>query len=332
MRLCRSLPAPALASIPALLLACGGDGGATCPPEDDHTFVIDTLSVPRSADESVTFGLDVDGRENDTNGGVDNALGRSLASLSGTIDIPSALDQAIDDGSIILLANLRAGKLDTAECAEFGLYRGAAPDPAPCADAGDTTCRRHLDGDASFEIAADSPTDTVIAGRIEGGAFQMGPDDPPGRLTIALPALDGSEPVALELIGARIAIESIGEDGLMTGVLAGAVPMAALEDTVLPALHRGIEATVAADCAGTAPECCTPDSAGEGAVGFFDNDGDCAVSYDEFRNSFAVSLLINPDVDLLDENGDFRPNSDGVRDALSLGMGFTATTATFPVP
>lgn len=332
MRLCRSLPAPALASIPALLLACGGDDGATCPPKGDHTFVIDTLSVPRSVDQAASLGLDVDGKENDTNRGVDNALGRSLAALSETLDIPGAVDQGVDDGSIVLLANLRAGDLDTAECAEVGLYFGAAPDPAPCADAGDTTCRRHLDGNASFEISPDSPTDTVIAGHIEAGGFQMGPEHAPGRLIIPLPVLGNAEPVALELIGARISIESVSEDGLMTGVVAGAVPMAVLDDTVLPALHQSIEAAVAADCTGTAPECCTPDSAGDGALNFFDTDGDCAVAYDEFRNSFTVSLLINPDVDLLDENGDFRPNSDSNNDALSLGMGFTATTATFTAP
>ena len=53
------------------------------------------------------------------------------------------------------------------------------------------------------------------------------------------------------------------------------------------------------------------------------------MSVDELRNNDLVSSLLSPDVDLFDENGDFNPRTDEVKDALSFGLGFTAVPASF---
>jgi hypothetical protein len=333
MQLSRARSALVLLGLPALLAGCGGEGGGDAP--SDHTFVLDSLIVPGTTEEAVTtYGLDIDGKENDADRGVDNALGRTFATLSAMagVDIASAVSAGVDTGAILLLANVRAPALAASGSAEVGLYLGANPMPAACDSPEDMVCRKHLDGSASFELAPNTPTDTVLAGRIEAGAFAMGAGDEPGRIALPFPSLDGGEPLVVDLVGARISIQSVSETGLTSGILGGAIPADDFEQIILPSFHQGMAATVAADCTGTAPDCCTPDSGGESIVGLFDANDDCMVSFEEFRNNFLIALLINPDVDLFDDSGAFNPNSDGVPDALSLGLGFSAVTATFPVP
>jgi hypothetical protein len=322
-----------LVSVSALLAGCGGEGGSG--PATDHPFVVDSLVVPATSAEAVTvYGLDIDGKENDADRGVDNALGRTFATLSSMfgLDIGAAVAAGVDDGSILLLANLNSADLAAAEGAEIGMYLGANPTPAACDGADDEVCRNHLDGSGSFEISPDSPTDTVFVGSIESGSFAMGADEAPGRLTLPFPSLDGSAPVAVDLVGARISVGAVSEDGLADGILGGAIPVEDFEEIILPSFHQGLAAAVTADCTGTAPDCCTPESTGAQVVELFDGNDDCAVSFEEFRGNFLIGLLVNPDVDLFDEAGAYNPNTDGVLDSLSLGMGFSATTGTFAVP
>lgn len=324
-----------IGSLSALLAGCGGEGGGGAPPAADRTFVVDSLIVPATSAEALTaYGLDIDGKENDADRGVDNALGRTFATLSAMvgIDIASAVTAGVDNGSILLLASVSSADLTAADDAAIALYLGANPNPAACDGPGDETCRNHLEGSASFEISPDSPTDTVFGGSIENGSFAMGVDDAPGELTLPFPALDGSAPIPVRLVGARISVATVNETELVDGILGGAVPLEDFEETILPSFHQGLAATVATDCTGTAPDCCTADSAGEDVLGLFDTNADCAVSFEEFRGNFLISLLINPDVDLFDDTGAYNPNSDGVLDSLSLGLGFSATTGTFEVP
>jgi hypothetical protein len=346
-RLVRS--ALVLVCLPALLAGCGGEGGGdgdtppdgsppgdgdTPPDKQQHTFVMDSLIVPATAAEAVsTYGLDIDGKENDADRGVDNQLGRSFVSLADMADIGAAVKAGVDNGSIIMLVDVRTPDLATNARVEVGIYLGANPVPAACENDQDQVCRRHLDGSASFELAPDAPTDTVLTGSLASGGFTMSAEDAPGRVAIPFPALDGGEPVVVEMVGARISIQTVSETGLTSGILGGAIPADDFENTVLPSFHQGLAAQVAADCTGTSPTCCTPDSGGEGILDFFDpGSADCMVSFEEFRGNFFLSFLLNPDVDLFDAEGNYNPNSDGANDSLSLGLGFSAVTATFPAP
>lgn len=334
MKQCRARSAPMLVCLPALLAGCGGGGGGGPAPLEDHGFVVDALIVPSTANEALTtYGLDIDGKDGDSDRGVDNALGRTFAALSGTLDVGAAVRAGVDAGSIILLVNVRAADLTADGPMEVGMYLGANPTPAACESEQDETCRKHLDGAGSFELAQDTPTDTVLTGSLKDGGFSMGADDEPGQVALAFPALDGGEPIVLELVGARISIQSVSETGLTSGIIGGAIPAEDFEQTILPSFHAGLAAQVAADCTGTPLNCCTPDTAGQGILVFFDPiSTDCMVSYEEFRNHPFLAPQFNPDVDLFDADGNYAPNSDGTNDALSLGLGFTAVTATFTAP
>ncbi|GAB4522810.1 MAG: hypothetical protein Tsb0020_41230 [Haliangiales bacterium] len=345
MKLSGFFSAVALASLPFALLACGGgdDGGggggapdaapACTAPEGDHTYVMNAVLLPRTINEAVSlYGLDIDGKAGDSQGGVDNVVGSSLASLGAVdIDVATTVSTAVADGTIILLANLRADSLTNTSCADVSVYLGEQADPAPCADENDTECGRHLQGDASFVVSADSPDDATVGGRIIGGAFSVRAGDVPGSITLELPAVEGVDPIAVNLIGAQIAIESVSEDGLMQGVIGGAVEVSEIENSIIPALQQYVT-TLLADCTDAAPNCCPADSTGAQALEILDENMDCTVSNEEIATNQYVELLLDPDMDLLDASGNFAPNTDGEDDSLSLGLGFTATTATFTVP
>src|SRR5688500_13103928 len=98
-----------LALVAALgLMACGGGGDDDQPPieGEDHTYVVDSVSVPLDAPSADELGFDLDG-----DGTIDNQLGNILAALrqaagGGTLDIQGGIDESIDNGSILLLANI----------------------------------------------------------------------------------------------------------------------------------------------------------------------------------------------------------------------------------
>ena len=69
------------------------------------------------------------------------------------------------------------------------------------------------------------------------------------------------------------------------------------------------------------------------------DDPDCAVTLEELGNNSLISSLLAPDVDLFDCSGGewptgccFDPRVDGVKDSLSVGLGFTGVGATFTLP
>ena len=63
-------------------------------------------------------------------------------------------------------------------------------------------------------------------------------------------------------------------------------------------------------------------------MALFDENEDGMVTEEELRaNALIESTVGNPDLDLFDGDGQFDPNVDGVKDSLSLGLGFTAVGA-----
>jgi hypothetical protein len=66
---------------------------------------------------------------------------------------------------------------------------------------------------------------------------------------------------------------------------------------------------------------------------FFDDNEDCTVTVEELEaNSLISSTIGAPDLDLFDESGNFNPRQDGVKESLSLGVGFSAVAGEFTVP
>lgn len=341
MNACKRLSILFLAvALPPLLCACGGGDGddgdpvdaapMVCTPEGDNTFVVNKVNVPRSPAEAVsTYGFDLDGDDSP-----ENKVGTTLANLGSTlgVDVVAAVDSAINGGDAILLMNVQAADLTNASCAAIDVYLGDNPNPTPCADDQDTVCGRHLDGSGSFDISTNSPADARVSGRIINGAFALGPNDRPGEVTIELPVLDGVPPLRLTLVGANIDIAQVSADGLAEGRLGGAVSLDDVQQSVLPTIYALVEGIIAQDCSdGTPPDACCADPESQGAqvLQIFDENSDCLVPQEEFEQNAIVATLLDPDIDLLDASGNYAPNSDGTDDSLSLGIGFTATTATF---
>jgi hypothetical protein len=324
--------------VSSLLTACGGggdDGGddvAEIDPAGTHTkFVADTLLVPSTSVEaqSVDFDLDGDGTE-------ENALGGLLAALAGTanLDIRTTVLENVEDGTVLVLADLQATELAAATGVGLRVYLGSSPNPAPCLDPEDpTSCGQHLQGGASFEIDDRSPQDAVVVGQIVGGRFTGGP----GTVRLEIPLATGTDPVVLDRIGARMeATVGAGGTTLADGKLGGASTDADIRAEVLPSVGGVVGAVIAPDCTGAFPDCCA-DEASRGArvLGFFNTDesADCVVTLEELENNDIIAAtLLTPDLDLLDADGNYDPGSDGVNDSLSLGVGFTAVSASYELP
>ncbi len=348
MRLVKRLPLFALASALSLAaVACGGGGDDDVggqPPVDpagtNTQYVMDVITLPTSTAEADRLGLNIDG---DEQGRPDNALGSILsavASQGGNIDLQASIDEQVQDGSIILLANLKATSTSMAAGAGMWVFLGdsATVMPAACTDPLDlNTCGKHLDGNGQFTLDPQSPKDALITGPIIGGKFNGGP----GKITIDV-SLGGSGSIRMNLIGARIEVGSVTADGLASGKLGGAITKDELDNNVLPAMADVLQGTVDDDCTGvsegtcpgqTCKPCgCMDGSGGRTMLDLFDDDDSCNIDTAELMASSLISSLLAPDVDLLDDNGNFNPRKDGVKDALSIGLGFSGVNATFTNP
>jgi hypothetical protein len=126
----------------------------------------------------------------------------------------------------------------------------------------------------------------------------------------------------------------------VNGIIAGAMTRATMEAVLAPFIHLGLVAAIERDCTDTAdgmPPCgCEPGSFGANLIEYFDVlpddplttlDGDCTLTLDEVLDNPLTSLLAAPDLDLFDADGALNPRTDGVKDSMSLGIGFTAVPA-----
>jgi hypothetical protein len=324
----------------ASLIACGGggddddDGGnqTVDPTGTNSQYVMSEILLPTTAAQANQYGLNLDG---DEQGRPDNALGQILSTLanqSGDVDLQGAIDEQVADGSIIILANIKATALTMASGVGVWIFLGANPSPAACTDVNDMTCGKHLTGSASFDLDAASPTDALLVGQIVGGKLNAGP----GNVTIQISLVEGGDSLTLNLIGARLEIGSVSATGLMSGKLGGAVTDADLQNNILPALNDILADTINEDCTGTATSTdacgCAEGATGRTLLDLFDEDDTCDVTLQELKDNSLISSLLAPDVDLLDGSGNFNPRSDGVKDSLSLGLAFTGVGATFTNP
>jgi hypothetical protein len=303
-------------AVPATLIACGGGGDdpGNEPPSGPHyTYVVDSVTVPRNNSEARMIGLDLN--DDDT---IDNQLGMVLGTLAGQgFDVQGTLDESVNEGSIILLLDMQTPSFDSTAGAGLQIKLGDNPVPAACTDPLDPlTCGQHLEGGAMFEIAAGSPSNAGVEGRIAAGTFNGGP----GTIKLQI-ALGGTDPIDLDLIGARAKASGISEAGISEVILAGALTQTDLDTKVIPAIHAQIDPIITEDCTGTAPPdpCgCEANSTGKTVIGLFDENDDCTVSIEEIKTNSLIVSLLAPDVVI-----------DG-QDALSLGLSVTAVGAVFP--
>ena len=324
----RNVTGPAVMAI--LVLGCGGGGGGDAdapivpptadamttidasPPQPDaidldaapalNSYVLSSANIPTTSSEATMFGMDIDG-----DAVVDNQLGSVIAALGGFgFDAQATVDLSIDEGFSITLM-----RLTTTD--QFETHIGENPVPPACNSPSDPICRRHLDGNGSFDVVAGAPIGsmpTTVNGAITNGG--------PGTAVINLRLFAGSAPIYLELIGARFT-GTVTQFGITSAKLAGGVTQAHLNAVVIPALAMNLAGQIDIDCpAPTPPSCnCTPGSTGEQMLNLFDADADCAITALEIQENSLVMSLLAPDVTI------------GGVDATSFGIGFEAVPATY---
>jgi hypothetical protein len=302
---------------------CYEDPEACIDPEGTRTgFVVSSLEIPPSQALASTedYALDLD---DDPRRVRDNRLGElvGLASWATEGAVQPMIDDMIARGSINLLVDVQATDLQNAENIGVRVYGGRDPVPAACSSESDQECGRHLQGGGRF-VASDA-VQGVLAGTIESGLVQAGP----ARLQIVVRADFLDSPVTLRLEGLR-GQASISASGELQGVVGGAISIANVHDAVLPIL-AGLANQ---DCGGEAPDCCEPDTFGAKAAELFDIDDDCQITAKEIATQPIVATQLEPDVDVLDEDGRFAPSQDGKKESIGLGVRFKAVRANFQAP
>jgi hypothetical protein len=296
------------------LVACGSDGDPQ--PEGPHYgYVVSEANVPVSNTQAAEFGLDLDGDKI-----ADNQLGAVLAALAANkFEVQKAITGALSTGDIILLVDLQTKSFSSSGGTGLQVKLGdtVTAMPRPCSSTSDTVCRHHLDGTGTFTLAAGSPDNAAVAGKIAGGTFNGGPGDI--SLKIALGSPTG---IQLDLIGARAKASGISETGIETLTVAGALTQEDLNDQVIPAIHSQIVPIVTAQCMMPTmpPGCgCAAQSTGATILSLLDSTPkDCTITVDEIKNNSLLKSLLAPDVTI-----------DG-RMALSLGIQVKAVKATIP--
>jgi hypothetical protein len=327
----------AAALLPSIA-ACGGgggdDGGTVVPMGDHNHYVAQQVLVPTTTAQADEFGLDIDGMGDKS----DNALGMVLSTLKGFgFDVQGAIDEAVAQGDIILLADFQTTKFDNDSNAGIQVFLGdsATATPAPCNtdETYDPTtmtgCGHHLSPSGGmFTISADSPTNAALGGKIVNGQFTGGP----GNLSLQI-ALGGGL-IQLDLVGARAKGSGITTDAISSMIFGGAITKDDIDNKIIPAIQMQLVDLIAGDCTelDNPPDCgCTADSTGGKVLSLFDTqdatgaDGmDCAVTVEEIKSNNIVNSLLTPDVTV-----------EGVCEdmpcALSLGIKAVAEKATFTV-
>lgn len=277
-------------------------------------WVVDSIRFPTSAAEAITAGVNLDG---DPVCRVDNALAQVFAAtfgLFGDDNLNVSTAELVTTGRIIHLLELRATSLANAQGVGVRFYNGVDADD-------DAT--NNLGGEGVFTIE-DSAIGVALAGSIEEGRLIAELGEVP--LKLAFSTEQQPEIVMLH----TAVVHATVQDNRLRGKIGGSFTNDQVQNELMPIAWAVLAGKVEDDCAGTVPDCCTPNSAGATVVGLWDTmPHDCQVTLDELRNSNVVRSLTTPDVDLYDREGRHNPLCDGAKDSLSFGVEFTAVPATF---
>ncbi|HTR51722.1 MAG TPA: hypothetical protein VMJ10_13495 [Kofleriaceae bacterium] len=303
----KPIDAPPDVAVDASAMAAGGH----------YHYVIDRELIPTTNQQARDYGLDLN-----NDGMVDNQLGMVIATFAGMgLPIQSTADTAVNNGTILMLADVQATALTDATDAGFTVYVGENPQPPPCNGPGDTTCRHHLQGTGTFDVAA-MPQDTPLVGAFASGTYTGGP----GHIPLEVIVIGGS-PLTIDLIGARAQVTA-NVSAIPQGIIGGGIPQSEITTKVYPGIVSAGNTQIAADCNDPTnpPTCgCTSGSTGATLLGLFDGDysgdaRDCMLELQEVSMNSLIQVLFTPDVMLEGQM------------ALSLGIGFTAVPGGFTSP
>jgi hypothetical protein len=266
------------------------------------------LLVPTTQAQSQLFALDLDGDSHP-----DNLFGNALAllvSLSPGLDLQSTVDQGVHAGQVVMLQTLQTNDLVNNPDASWSIFLGQQTQSPP-----------RFDGTDQFTLDASVPTDSLVNGPITSGHFTGSRGNAHVRIIVM------GEPVQLDLIGVRIEAD-VSKSGCTNGRLGGGITASDFQARVLPAIAAGLNQMVASD-KGCSAGCSNPAKI---LLQAFDTDKNGSISLDELKGNMLLNAAISPDLDLLDASGKFNPRQDGVKDSLSIGLGFTCVPAIFKAP
>jgi hypothetical protein len=324
MTLTRSLIAVSLASLAG---ACATNPEDPCYRDPDscidsggehHRYVVSSVTLPESAIEARTVGLDLDG-----DGEVDNQLGgllQGIGNLTG-LELNSVLSEAITSGQITLLVDVQTPSFSSASGAGARLLVGTNPSVAPCESDTDAVCGRHLTPGTRFDVDSSRFIRAAVAGEVSGGQFAGGPSHI--SLEIDLSDSLGIPAFTIDGIGVGARLSESG-DGI-SGIVAGAVTSKSVSEVVIPAIIDLAHSSCVADN----NACCAPGTVGATMMSLFDSDGSCSLTVAELERDQTIGSLLEPRLDLLNGSSQFDPTIGGDPESLSLGARFEAVSAEF---
>ncbi|HUQ00925.1 MAG TPA: hypothetical protein VM261_00460 [Kofleriaceae bacterium] len=285
---------------------------SSCDPVDEpitRQFVIDGLHAPMNeAIQEAAFDIDGDGRADNR---VFDSLGL-IAQAEPELDLQPTIDENLSAGRMLQLLEANLGE----DCATTTLYEGADRDvPVNPSD--------NFSGQESFRVVG-TARGRMLGVHIDGSVL---PGDRSGVAELRLPLFRGTAPIELPLVAARVRYVLV-ENGMILGAIGGAIRADVVDGLVIPSFAASVQAVAERDCSGTYPDCCDDGSAGAVVVSAFDQNADCEITVEEVRNDSLTQSLLAPDVDLYN-GGVLDPNRDGIPDAVSIGIPFTAVNAFF---
>jgi hypothetical protein len=172
-------------------------------------------------------------------------------------------------------------------------------------------------GAGSFLVAS-FPRSAPLPTKIKHGHVKTAVGTIPVRLDI------GAGVFGLTATDARI-FATCNKLSCSDGRITGAVTTQQISTILIPQLAQYFNPIIQRDCPGSTPESCQPDSQGKTIQELFDTNNDMVITAEELRQSGLAQSVLAPDLDLVKANG--KPGQDGVRDALSLGLGFQTVKA-----
>ena len=295
-----------------LLAACGASKPKPTPTQPvevlpdtgiRYHFVTNKLLIPTTQEQAQAFALNVDG---DPQQHPDNLFGELLTMLmsaSPGFELQSTVDQAVNAGQMVTLHVVQADDPLNDLSASWSIFHGQKIQSVPT-----------FDGSDKFTLNPAAPTNSLIAGSLTNGHFAGGPGTT--RVQMALLGL----PIEVDLIGVSLEAD-VSAQGCANGKLGGGVTVDEFRAKLLPALADSLTRIIKADT-----------GAANTLLQAFDADHNATITLQELENNLLLKIAISPDLDLLDASGKFNPRQDGVKDSLSVGLGFTCVPATFTAP
>lgn len=273
---------------------------------------LDRLQLPVSSNEANGFAIDLDG-----DGNTDNQFGAVIASMasSGMTNLAGQMDTAVAAGDIVHLVELRSSDASfTTDPAATATWYVGEPTIAPPVFDGSDTFRYHPNHDPAAFTAA-----------LVGGTFvsaEPATTTTPVGLVVTLQI--GAYTVPLSIQGARIAF-TVAPSGLIEGQVNGSIGDEEIDNVFVPTLATSFNDIVQADP--NSDEAMT-------LLNLFDTaPEDGAITVEEVATNSLMASLLQPDVDIYDENGVYAPNPEGTSpDSMSFGFGFTAVASPTVLP